>query len=126
MKRDPELLISITLRTGVVISVAVMLLGMAVTFIHHPDYFHSRPALGELTNSREIFANTTSAVLRGVRELRGQSMAMLGILLLIVTPIVRVAISVVLFVLQRDRRYVLITAVVLALLLTSLISGLGE
>jgi hypothetical protein len=27
---------------------------------------------------------------------------------------------------QRDRRYVLITAVVLALLLTSLMSGLGE
>jgi uncharacterized membrane protein len=51
---------------------------------------------------------------------------MLGILLLIATPVVRVAISVVLFAVQRDRRYVLITAVVLALLLTSLMSGLGE
>jgi uncharacterized membrane protein len=61
-----------------------------------------------------------------VRELRGQSIAMLGILLLIATPVVRVAISVVLFAAQRDRRYVLITAVVLALLLTSLMSGLGE
>jgi len=126
MKRDIELLISTTLRIGVMLSVAVMLFGVVITFIHHPDYFHSRPALGELTNSREIFANTTSAVLRGVRELRGQSIAMLGILLLIVTPVVRVAISVVLFAAQRDRRYVLITAVVLALLLTSLTSGLGE
>ena len=126
MKRDIEVLISTTLRIGVMLSVAVMLFGVVITFIHHPDYFHSRPALGELTNSREIFANTTSAVLRGVRELRGQSIAMLGILLLIVTPVVRVAISVVLFAAQRDRRYVLITAVVLALLLTSLTSGLGE
>ena len=126
MKRDIELLISTTLRIGVMLSVAVMLLGLVVTFIHHPDYFHSRPALGELTSSREIFANTTAAVLRGVRELRGQSIAMLGILLLIATPVVRVAISVVLFAAQRDRRYVLITAVVLALLLTSLMSGLGE
>lgn len=126
MKRDIELLISTTLRIGVMLSVAVMLFGVVITFIHHPDYFHSRPALGELTNSREIFANTTGAVLRGVRELRGQSIAMLGILLLIVTPVVRVAISVVLFAAQRDRRYVLITAVVLALLLTSLMSGLGE
>ena len=126
MKRDIELLISTTLRIGVMLSVAVMLLGLVVTFIHHPDYFHSRPALGELTNSREIFANTTSAVLGGVRELRGQSIAMLGILLLIATPVVRVAISVVLFAAQRDRRYVLITAVVLALLITSLMSGLGE
>lgn len=126
MKRDTELLISITLRTGVTISVAVMLLGLVLTFAHHHDYFHSRPALGELTNSREVFANTTGAVLRGVRELRGQSIAMLGILLLIATPVVRVAISVALFAAQRDRRYVLITAVVLALLLTSLMSGLGE
>lgn len=126
MKRDIELLISVTLRIGVGVSVAVMLLGLVVTFAHHPDYFHSRPALGELTNSREIFANTLGAVWRGVRDLRGQSIAMLGILLLIVTPVVRVAISVVLFAMQRDRRYVLITAVVLALLLTSLMSGLGE
>ena len=127
MKRiDIELLISITLRTGVAISVAVMLFGLAVTFAHHPDYFHSRPALGQLTNSREVFANTLGAVFGGVRGLRGQSIATLGILLLIATPVVRVAISVVLFAVQRDRRYVLITAVVLALLLTSLISGLGE
>jgi len=126
MKRDIELLISTTLRIGVMLSVAVMLIGVIVTFVHHPDYFHSRPALGELTSSREIFANTTAAVLRGVRELRGQSIAMLGILLLIATPVVRVAISVVLFAAQRDRRYVLITAVVLALLITSLMSGLGE
>jgi uncharacterized membrane protein len=126
MKRDVELLISTTLRNGVMLSVAVMLFGVVVTFIHHPDYFHSRPALGELTNSREIFANTTGAVLRGVRALHGQSIAMLGILLLIVTPVVRVAISVALFAAHRDRRYVLITAVVLALLLTSLMSGLGE
>jgi len=121
-----ERLISLTLRTGVLLSVAVMFAGIAVTFAHHPDYFHSRPALGELTQSREIFANTTGAVARGVREMRGQSIAMLGILLLIATPVVRVAISVVLFAVQRDRRYVLITAVVLALLLTSLMSGLGE
>lgn len=126
MKRDIELLISITLRAGVGVSVAVMLLGLVITFAHHPDYFHSRPALGELTNSREIFANSTAAVWRGVRDLRGQSIATLGILLLIATPVVRVAISVVLFAMQRDRRYVLITAVVLALLLTSLMSGLGE
>jgi uncharacterized membrane protein len=126
MKRDVELLISITLRTGVVVSVAVMLLGLVLTFAHHPDYFHSRPALGELTSSREIFANTIGAVFRGVRDLRGQSIAMLGILLLILTPVVRVAISVALFAMQHDRRYVLITAVVLALLLTSLMNGLGE
>jgi uncharacterized membrane protein len=126
MKRDVEFLISLTLRTGVIVSVAVMILGLTVTFVHHPDYFHSRPALGELTNSREIFANTLGAVLRGVRDLRGQSIATLGILLLIATPVVRVAISVVVFAAQRDRRYVLITAVVLALLLTSLIQGLGE
>jgi uncharacterized membrane protein len=123
---DVETLISATLRIGVTVSVAIMFAGIVLMFAHHHDYFSSRPAVGELTNSREVFANSIGAVLRGVRELHGQSVAMLGILLLIATPVVRVAISVGLFAVQRDRRYVLITGLVLALLLTSLVTGLGE
>ena len=46
-----------------------------------------------------------------------------GLLLLIATPVARVALSLVAFVLQRDRLYVGITAFVLALLLASLVGG---
>jgi uncharacterized membrane protein len=48
---------------------------------------------------------------------------LLGLLLLVATPIARVALSLVAFMRQRDRRYVLITAIVLAILLFSLAGG---
>ena len=46
-------------------------------------------------------------------------------MLLIATPVTRVALTLVAFVLQRDRLYVPITAVVLALLLYSLLFSKG-
>ncbi len=53
-----------------------------------------------------------------------RSVIQLGLLLLIATPIARVAFSVVAFAVQRDRVYVGLSAVVLAVLLWSL-SGIG-
>jgi uncharacterized membrane protein len=47
----------------------------------------------------------------------------LGIVVLIATPFVRVAGSIVAFARERDRRYVLITAVVLAVMCLSLVVG---
>ncbi len=47
----------------------------------------------------------------------------LGSIVLIATPFVRVAGSIVVFVRQRDRRYVLITAVVLAVMCLSVLLG---
>ncbi|HEX3580447.1 MAG TPA: DUF1634 domain-containing protein [Thermoanaerobaculia bacterium] len=126
MKLDIENLISITLRTGVLVSIAVILSGVIFTFAHHPAYFSSRPALGELIDAREHFTSSITGVAQGVRALHGQAIVMLGILLLIATPIVRVAISTFLFAAEHDRRYVVITATVLVLLLISLMTGLGE
>ena len=41
-----DIALSRLLRGGVLISIAVVMTGMVVTFVHHPDYFSSRPALG--------------------------------------------------------------------------------
>jgi len=122
---DVESLISITLRTGVTVSVLVMFAGILFTFINHPAYFSSRPALGELTSGSADYLSSVSEVRHGIAEHRGKAIAMLGVLLLIATPVVRVAISVLLFAVERDMRYVLITSVVLILLLLSLFSGLA-
>jgi uncharacterized membrane protein len=51
---------------------------------------------------------------------RGRGLIQLGLLLLIATPVARVAFSLLAFVLQRDRTYVMLTAFVLLLLLASL------
>ncbi len=50
---------------------------------------------------------------------RGRGLIQLGRLLLIVTPVTRVTLSVGVFALQRDRRYVVITLIVLIVLLYS-------
>lgn len=129
MKRtefDIELLIGIALRTGVLLSVAVILAGLLFTFVHHPAYLTSRPELAGLIDGSTVYTSSLAAVLQGIVEERGQAIAMLGILLLIATPVARVAISVVLFALKRDYRYTAITMVVLVLLLLSVASGLAE
>jgi len=119
-----ERLISFTLRAGVLLSISIIVIGVTITFIHHPDYFHSRPALGSLTNAEETFPHGIRDVARGIAAGRGQAIVMAGILLLIATPIVRVAISVVLFAEKRDWVFALITLTVLILLLVSLLTGL--
>jgi uncharacterized membrane protein len=57
--------------------------------------------------------------------LRPDAIVQLGLVLLIATPVARVAMSLVAFILQRDRVYVVVTALVLALLIFSLSGGIG-
>ena len=116
--------IVVTLRVGVVLSVAVMAIGIRLTFVHHPEYFSSRPALGTLTQASTHFPNTLGEIVEGVRQAKGQAIVMAGLLILIATPVARVALSVILFLIARDRWYALITSAVLAILLVSFAVGL--
>lgn len=120
-----DLAISRLLRGGVVLSIAIVIFGVTVTFAHHPAYFSSRPALGELTSAAEAYPHTIPQVVEGVRGMRGQAIATVGLLLLIATPVARVAFSIVVFAIERDRLYVAITIVVLMLLLASFVLGTG-
>ena len=121
--RRIELLISWLLLGGVVTSMATVLLGLLLMFVHHPDYLQSAADLQRLTTPGAAFPNTLGEVARGVVAGRGQAVVVLGLLLLIATPILRVAVSVVGFALQRDRTYTVISAVVLIVLLISFLLG---
>lgn len=118
-----ESAISAILRIGVASSISIIAIGILVTFIHHPDYFSSRPALGRLIDGRANYTASVGAVITGTREGRGQAIVMIGILALIATPVVRVATSIALFAAERDRVYVAITSVVLLLLILSFYVG---
>jgi uncharacterized membrane protein len=121
--RRTELVISLVLRGGVIISMAVILLGMVLSFIHHRQYVSSPAELERLTRPGAAVPQTLHGVWIGVLALRGQSVVAAGLLLLILTPVFRVAASVLAFVAQKDRTYVLLTSVVLALLLLSFVLG---
>ncbi len=120
-----DVAISRLLRGGVTISIAVVLSGVLITFLHHPAYLSSRPALSELTGPAAVFPHTVRTVLHGAAERRGQAIVMIGLLLLIATPVARVAFSIVVFALQGDRLYVAITTTVLVLLIVSFVAGVA-
>ncbi len=118
-----ENLISLVLRIGVLSSVLCVLAGTVISFVHHPEYLSSPIALHHLTESGAAFPRTLRDVFLGVRDMRGQAIVVVGLLLLILTPVMRVAVSIFLFHHQRDRIFTLITTIVLCLLLASFVLG---
>jgi uncharacterized membrane protein len=112
-----EVTIAHVLRGGLMVAAAVVVMGGLVYLLHHggdvPSYriFRGEPA--DLRSIRGILGDSLT--------LRGTGVIQLGLLLLLATPVARVAFSVIAFALQRDRFYVAVTLVVLAVLLYSII-----
>jgi len=121
--RRVELLISALLRGGVLLSTATIGAGLLFTFVHHRPYFTSRAELRALLTPGTIFPHTLHDVAHGAYHLRGQALVMIGLFLLIATPVARVAVSIVAFIYQRDKIFVLITSLVLLLLIASFVLG---
>lgn len=115
--------ISRLLRFGVISSIVVITIGLVLTFLHHPEYLRSRTALGQLTEAEAMYPHHLVDVVRQAGEGSGQAIVMLGLLLLIATPVARVAFSIIAFAVERDRLYVVITSVVLLALLVSFAIG---
>jgi uncharacterized membrane protein len=69
------------------------------------------------------FPRTADWILGGLLRLDGGAVIVAGLLLLIATPVLRVAVSIVSFSKERDRAFVVITSAVLGLLLLSLVLG---
>jgi uncharacterized membrane protein len=118
-----ELAISYLLRIGVMVSLLIVVAGTILTFVHHPDYLRSSAPYTRLTSPRISPFGSLRDVVDGLRHLKGQAVVALGLLVLVATPVLRVAASIALFVGQRDRRFVTITTLVLALLVTSFLLG---
>ena len=123
--RQVELLISNLLRFGVIVSLMIVVFGMIVTYTRHQDYFSSSSDLGQLTNQNAEFPHTIKSVCQGLLQFRGRAIVMTGLLLLIATPVARVAVSIFAFVYEKDRVFVVITTVVLMFLILSFCLGKG-
>ena len=109
------------LQGGVILAAAFVLTGGAVFLARHPTpVTNYRVFRGEPEELR-----TVSGIFHEALALRGRGLIQLGLLILIATPIVRVAFSVVAFLYQRDWTYVVVTLIVLGLLVYSLLGGHG-
>lgn len=124
--RRVELIISNLLRIGVLTSLTVVLIGVLITYLHQPSLLTSTMDVQQLTQTGGAIPFTWREFGAGLRDLQGEAIVMLGLLLLIATPIGRVAVSIVAFVYQKDRVFTLITLAVFCLLLLSFVLGRVE
>jgi uncharacterized membrane protein len=109
-------MVAVLLRLGVNLSAAIVLVGGVVFLVRHGHQLpHYEVFRGEPTDLRTI-----GGIVRDAAALSGRGLIQLGLLVLMATPVARVALSLVVFSLQRDRTYVAVTLIVLALLLLSL------
>ena len=107
------------LRAGVLISAAVVLFGGIIYLIRHG----AEPANYRVFHGEPEELRTVGGIVRYAFSFHGHGIIQLGLLLLIATPVARVAFSVWGFAAERDRLYVFFTVVVLLILLGSLIGS---
>lgn len=107
-----ELLVSRALRTGVLISAFVIVAGLLLFF-----------AAGDGGYPNNAYPTSFSAILAGTLALKPFAVILAGLVLLILTPVLRVAVSLLTFVLEQDWLYVGISALVLIILLSSFFFG---
>jgi uncharacterized membrane protein len=126
--RQIELFIAQLLRLGVIVSFAIVCLGIALVVITGRTGYQSiqlddlnsivryQPGMSE-------YPNTVNDVMAGIAAFKPYALISLGLLILIAIPVMRVAISVAAFFVERDWTYVFITAFVLAMLILSFLFG---
>ncbi|MFZ0706229.1 MAG: DUF1634 domain-containing protein [Candidatus Korobacteraceae bacterium] len=116
-----EVIIGVLLRTGVLLAASVVLIGGVTYLVRHggerANYssFHGEPE----------GLKSIPGIAKGMAGLHGQAIIQFGLLLLIATPVARVAFSAVGFAMERDHMYVVVTLIVLAILLYSLFGSSG-
>ena len=107
------------LRAGVIVSSLIVLIGGGLYLKGHgTETPHYHIFSGEPSNLRSI-----PEIIRNASTFHGRAVIQFGLLVLIATPVMRVAFTVLSFLLNRDRIYVGVTLIVLALLLFSLAGG---
>jgi uncharacterized membrane protein len=119
--KDVEQLIGELLRYGVMIASIIVLLGGAI-YLYQQGHL-AVPSRHTFTGEGASYT-TVKGIINGVRNFAAPDIIQLGVLALIATPILRIAFSLIAFVLEKDRLYVFITLIVLCVMLFSMFSGL--
>jgi uncharacterized membrane protein len=115
--------ISTVLRTGVTASLLLIAVGTLLSFVQAGGYGAGPSEVARLISPAGSFPRTGSWFIGGLVHLNGQAVIVGGLLLLVATPVLRVAVSMIAFARERDRVFCAITAIVLFLLLLSFVLG---
>lgn len=118
---DIEQIIGQLLRYGVIISIIIAFIGGTLYLFQHgfekmPDYTKFK---GEASGYTSL-----PGILKGLRSFSAGEIIQFGVIVLIATPILRIALSLVAFAVEKDKLYVLITLIVLTIMLGSMFGGI--
>ncbi|MFB6456621.1 DUF1634 domain-containing protein [Chitinophaga sp. Hz27] len=120
--KDLQLIIGKLLRYGVWSSMAIAIIGGIIylsshgqDIVHYPKFEEQDHGILDLLGS--MFSDLAAG--------RGSALILLGIMLLFATPILRVIFSLIGFILEKDKLYVVITLIVLMIIGVSIHGGLG-
>jgi uncharacterized membrane protein len=112
-----EVMIGRLLQSGVLLAAAVVTAGGGLYLARH---------YSDSANYRHFVAGgpaiqTLSGIIQSAGHLNSEGLMQLGLVLLILTPVARVAMAVVGFFLEKDRLYTVVSLIVLLILAFSLI-----
>jgi uncharacterized membrane protein len=114
-----EVIIGRLLRSGVLLSAAVVVFGGIVYLSRHGHAVANYSAFhGDTSPLR-----TLTGIMHGTLQFSASAIIQFGLLLLIATPIARVIFSAIAFAVERDYLYVAFTLAVLAILAYSLLGA---
>lgn len=108
-------LISATLKGGIAVSAALILVGLGVLATGSAPFFVSQTVHGA--------PFSLSGFVRGLAQGQAVDLLLLGFLVLILTPLVRVVLSSAMFAAARDRPFTILTVSVLVVLGVSVVVG---
>jgi uncharacterized membrane protein len=115
--RRLETIIGALLRAGVLLAAVTVLAGGALYLVQH----HADPANYHTFTAGAASTRSVSGIVQSALGGRSEAIIELGLLLLILTPIARVAVALVGFLLERDRLYAAVSLIVLMILAFSLL-----
>ncbi|WP_183576218.1 DUF1634 domain-containing protein [Mucilaginibacter sp. X5P1] len=119
--RDMEQFIGLQLRYGVIISSLIVLTG-GLIYLQQSGGL-ALPAYSQFIGTKAGFTSI-GQIITGLGTLNARSIIQFGVVVLIATPILRIAFSLVGFVIEKDRLYILITLIVLSVMMISIFGGL--
>lgn len=127
-----ELLVSTILRVGIVLGAVLIIIGLVLLATTGQTGYGAIPphGLSTLLRFRALgspghFPTTPGQVVHDAMGGKPYAIIEVGLLTLIATPGLRVALSVGFFAAERDRIYVVVTLLVLAVLVASYLLGAG-
>jgi uncharacterized membrane protein len=120
-ERDVEMFIGQQLRWGVITSSIIAFIGGVIYLVKNGG---NTPAYTEFVGA-PAYVRHMPGILKRITQFDGIAIIQLGVVVLLATPIIRIAFSVLAFAMERDWLYVAITLIVLSVITFSIFSGLG-